>query len=195
MLIRAETCPPVPWKNGAGTTRELWAKTDAQGQPLIRISIAEIAGSQAFSSFPGIDRVILQLDGPAMDLTIDDRVHRLLPHRPLPFAGEARVSCQVTGAGLAHDLNLMCRRDAYHASMDVVPFAAGQGYDLGAETGYSALLALESCTLTAPDTVHLGQHDLLIATGRFHLRCIEAAHVVVMSAQPVVPASDGARSG
>ena len=83
-LIRHADCPPVPWKNGAGTTRELWALRDAGGV-LVRISIAEITGAQPFSEFPGTDRIIAQLDGPPMVLTIDGIVaatrYRLVAQR------------------------------------------------------------------------------------------------------------------
>jgi len=43
---------PVPWANGAGTTRELALARDAEGQTLWRVSLADLDQSASFSSVP-----------------------------------------------------------------------------------------------------------------------------------------------
>ena len=69
--IRHGDCPVMPWKNGQGSTTEL--AIEPPGAALDgfdwRISIAELRGSGPFSTFPGYDRIIVQLDGPPMILT------------------------------------------------------------------------------------------------------------------------------
>lgn len=182
-VVRFADCPPVPWKNGAGTTRELWAKRDPAGETLIRISVAEIRGTQGFSSFPGIDRVILQLDGPPMVLTVDGTRHPLSPRTPLAFAGEAAVDCEADESTPAHDLNLMCRRGSYAPSMELIRIASGAMASLGVKGGITGLLALAPCTLTLPFAASLEAYDLLIAEGAFDLRSENAGDFIRLQAR------------
>ncbi len=183
-IFRFADCPPVPWKNGAGTTRELWARRDSAGAALIRISIAEISGAQDFSTFPGIDRVILQLDGPRMVLTIDGSPHPLAPLTPLPFAGEARVTCRMDGPGQAHDLNLMCRRGDFRPAMRRLTLQAGEAITLGAEGTTTAVLALGPCAVSNPVPDQLEPRDLLVAPDCFQLEVMTPADLIVLEARP-----------
>lgn len=169
-LIRFADCPPVPWKNGAGATRELCRRSDAAGDMLVRISVAEITGAQPFSSFPGIDRLILQLEGPAMTLTIDGTACPLMPLEPHPFAGEAVVACALAGEGKALDLNLMCRRGAFRPSMRLIEAAAGKAIGFGKDGNVAALVALGPCDLSGGPTGKMGQYDLLVAESPVEVR-------------------------
>ena len=69
----------MPWKNGGGLTREV--ASSPPGSALTdfdwRISFAEVAAGGPFSTFPGVDRVIILIDGPAMALTVDGVRHEL----------------------------------------------------------------------------------------------------------------------
>lgn len=188
-IVRIADCPPLPWKNGAGMTRELWALRDATGAPRVRISIAEIRGAQAFSRFPGTDRVILQLDGPPMVLTIDGTAHRLMPLAPLAFPGEAEVTCLTDGDGAAHDLNLMCRRGDFAAGMQLLETRPGALIETGAPDGITALLALAPTTLHLPVEVTLATHDLLVARGVLRVRTPRAAVFADLSAQATAEAT------
>ncbi|MCA0270805.1 MAG: HutD family protein [Proteobacteria bacterium] len=184
-IVRFTDCPPVPWKNGAGTTRELWARRDAAGDALIRISVAEIRGKQGFSTFPGIDRVILQLDGPAMVLTIDGTPHRLQPLTPLAFAGEADVVCDADDTEPAHDLNLMCRRGSYVPAMERIATLPGQSQNVGSTV--TAFLALIPCALVLPLAVKLQPLDLIVADGPVTLRTEGAGGFIRLSAKGGAP--------
>jgi environmental stress-induced protein Ves len=184
-IVRISTCPPIPWKNGAGSTRELWRAGDAADPAMARISIAEVSGEQGFSLFPGIDRIIMQLDGPAMDLKIGGTLHRLAVHQPLAFAGEAQVSCKVAGAGLAHDLNLMCHRDAYRGDMRVEKLAPQERLDVGHGTAMVAVLALAPCELSQPVATWLAAHDMVISPYPFTLFATEATTVAIISVAAV----------
>lgn len=160
-LIRFADCTPAPWKNGAGSTRELWRQEDADGV-LIRLSVAEITGDQPFSGFPGLDRIILQLDGPPMTLQVDGQDHPIAA--PFAFPGEARVTCRLSAPGPAHDLNLMLRRTAFRGSMDIRSFAQGAAVSMGGDSAaLSAFLALTPCILSGPCDMALAPWDLLLA--------------------------------
>jgi environmental stress-induced protein Ves len=113
MIIRLRDCPAQPWKNGLGSTRELAVQPSNAGNDdfLWRVSIAEVDSAAPFSSFPGIDRQIVLLDGAGFRMTLDDeRVHALVvPFEPFAFPGEAKVSVNLVG-GATRDFNLMLRR-------------------------------------------------------------------------------------
>lgn len=159
-VIRLADCPPVPWKNGAGATRELWRRDDAEGL-LIRISVAEITGDQPFSNFPGIDRTILQLDGPEMILSMGGMDHRIAT--PLAFPGEARVTCRLSAPGTAHDFNLMVRRGTCRGGMVLLSPVEGERVELDATGGIAAFLALTPFVLAGAATFTLGPSDLLLS--------------------------------
>ena len=108
-LIRLHDVPPQPWRNGGGSTRQLFA-WPADGPWHARISVADIDRDGPFSAYPGIDRWFVVLQGAGVQLA--------LPHgpvtlrqgsRPLNFGGEAAPGCTLLG-GPTRDLNLMLRR-------------------------------------------------------------------------------------
>ncbi len=105
-----------PWRNGKGMTNEVMRDGDSESF-VWRISVAEVSESAHFSQFNGVDRILTQLEGGPLLLTIaDTTVKTAALGDPCPFAGEAPVYCHVTG-GTARDLNVMTRRDRVRASM------------------------------------------------------------------------------
>ena len=119
--LKAAQAQRLRWRNDGGWTREIAAgvlSPVADGEDAgaasdwdWRISVAEIEQDGPFSAFPGIDRCLLLLDGPGMDLEFADggRV-RVSPQQPrIDFAGEAAVHCRLL-AGPTRDFNVMWRR-------------------------------------------------------------------------------------
>ena len=108
------------WRNGAGWTRQVHAQAPASGDSSWdwRISIAEIEADADFSSFPGIERILVLLQGEGLRLRFDDgEVQTLLPpHDRLRFAGERGVRGELV-EGATTDFNLMWRRDAIDAEL------------------------------------------------------------------------------
>ncbi len=113
MIIRLADRPPQPWKNGLGRTREIAVQPSGAGMDdfLWRVSVAEVDSAAPFSAFPGIDRVIVLLDGAGFTMTLDGaRTHALtVPCTPFAFPGEAKVDVALAG-GPTRDFNLMLRR-------------------------------------------------------------------------------------
>lgn len=105
------------WKNGRGWTREIKRHPDREDWDW-RLSIAEIEQDAPFSTFAGIERELVLLQGNGLRLRFDDgEVHLLQPpHDRLRFSGERRVSGELVD-GLTHDFNLMWRRDAIDAQL------------------------------------------------------------------------------
>ena len=132
---------PVPWKNGGGTTREIACWPPQAGMEAFdwRISVACIDRDGAFSSFPGVDRVITLLEGNGVILhtrtasghenqdyfggedmadhraTSHALTQRLVPHA---FDGAAPIHGELVD-GACEDLNIMSRRDRIQTSVGV----------------------------------------------------------------------------
>jgi len=101
----------MPWKNGGGTTTELWKAASPDGEMLWRLSIADVASDGPFSEFPGIDRWIMVIEGAGMELAIEGMGTKRLdrPNEPLHFPGDAKTSCRLLD-GPIRDFNFMIRR-------------------------------------------------------------------------------------
>ncbi len=119
-LVNLDQVAPVPWRNGGGVTRELWAWPSANPSAndwQVRISVADIAQDGPFSAFPGVDRWFAVLEGAGVDLAFAHRVCTLGPdNAPLPFDGAAAPGCRLL-AGPTRDLNLMTLRSAGRGTM------------------------------------------------------------------------------
>jgi environmental stress-induced protein Ves len=129
----------TPWKNGGGSTRELVSQPRGAGMDTFdwRVSIATIEAAGPFSSFPGIDRVILLLTGAGVRLRADGIDHRLdTPLRPFAFAGDVALDCEPLG-GASTDFNVMTRRGQCSAEVLVL-----RGADTVAPSGAGLVLAV-----------------------------------------------------
>ena len=65
--VRLADCPPQPWRNGGGVTRELLAWPQAADWRL-RVSVADIERDGPFSPFPGVDRWFAVIEGDGVEL-------------------------------------------------------------------------------------------------------------------------------
>jgi uncharacterized protein len=123
MIVRLHDCPPQPWKNGLGRTREIAVHPPGADMEhfVWRISVAEVDSAAPFSAFPGIDRAIALLDGAGFTMLLDDgRVHALTtPFTPFAFPGEAQVAVTLAG-GPTRDFNLMVRRAHARGALHVL---------------------------------------------------------------------------
>ena len=112
-IIRLQDCPPRPWENGLGRTRELAVQPSVIGSAdwLWRISVAEVDSAAPFSAFPGVERTIVLLAGAGFRMTLDGgHVHALTtPFVPFTFPGEVRVDVELAD-GATRDFNVMARR-------------------------------------------------------------------------------------
>jgi environmental stress-induced protein Ves len=125
MLQRFDTTtlPSTPWKNGGGSTREIVCRPEGAGMDGFdwRVSIATIAQAGPFSAFPGVDRVIMLLDGDGVHLQSASGIdHRLdQAHAPFAFSGDVALDCTVLG-GTSTDFNVMTRRGTLCADVQVL---------------------------------------------------------------------------
>ncbi|MGN6520062.1 MAG: HutD/Ves family protein [Dokdonella sp.] len=118
--IPASSHQRTRWKNDGGWTTEIARSGGDEFR--WRISIAEIESDGPFSSFPGVERDLLLLEGNGIELDIGDAPTRRLVQRfeRVHFDGEAVVDCRLV-AGPTRDFNVMARRDAVRAEVIARP--------------------------------------------------------------------------
>lgn len=117
--------PVTPWRNGGGETREIgqgrFGDASAAAGPDgwdWRLSVASIAGDGAFSTFAGVDRSAVLVDG-AVTLVADTRVLSWTGTGDLhAFAGETAFSARLA-QGPARFFNVMTRRANAYAEVSV----------------------------------------------------------------------------
>ncbi len=125
--------PATPWKNGGGTTREIACQPIGAGMDSFdwRVSIATIAAAGPFSAFPGVDRVIVLLDGAGVRLLGGGIDHRLdTPGVPFVFSGDVALGCELLGSA-STDFNVMVRRGQVQAEVRVLRAAEDISADCG----------------------------------------------------------------
>jgi environmental stress-induced protein Ves len=119
--------PSTPWKNGGGSTREIVCRPLGAGMEGFewRVSIATIAQPGPFSAFPGVDRVIMLLDGDGVHLRSSGGIdHRLdQAYAPFAFSGDVTLDCTLLG-GASTDFNVMTRRSSLRADVQLLHAAA-----------------------------------------------------------------------
>jgi uncharacterized protein len=112
----------MPWKNGGGRTTEIAAYPSGAGLDtfLWRVSLTDVDGDGPFSSFPGIERTIVLLEGAGMRLHGGGRAIELTtPFEPHTFGGDGAIECKLI-AGPVRDFNAMFRRGRARGSVTVV---------------------------------------------------------------------------
>lgn len=134
ILASLAECREEPWKNGGGTTRELWihpaGSSLAEGFE-IRLSVAEVRNSGPFSAFPSIDRTLLLLEGSgvALDFGIGGKVRLPGPFHPVSFRGEWATQADLEN-GPCRDFNVMT--DRRHWTHQVKVLRTGESVQPGA---------------------------------------------------------------
>jgi environmental stress-induced protein Ves len=112
----------MPWKNGAGSTTELYiAPPGASVQSGFdwRISLAQVPASGPFSVFPDYQRTIVLLKGDPMHLVHEGRIrHELQALQPYDFHGAWQTEGLLTGQPV-EDFNVMVRDGFGRARVDV----------------------------------------------------------------------------
>ncbi|WP_306591619.1 HutD family protein [Geothrix sp. 21YS21S-4] len=157
----------MPWKNGGGRTLEL--AVDPLGATLAegfrwRLSTAEVAVSGPFSAFPGVDRLLLLLEGEGFHL--DFGAHGQVALRevlsPVAFSGDWPASAELVD-GPCTDFNVMVDRRRCAARVEAFRLDAPRALALGAAT---VLVFVARGIASAPDLgLHLGRRHTLRIDG------------------------------
>lgn len=100
--------PSLPWKNGAGQTKEVAISPVGSTSFDWRVSIAAIQQSGPFSAYPGVDRVLVNCGEGPVELDINGSTVQLKKHEQAAFHGDDAVYATLH-RGPTRDLNLMTR--------------------------------------------------------------------------------------
>lgn len=167
----------MPWRNGAGVTREI-AREPAQGEDFAwRLSLASLQGSGPFSSYAGYERCVALVEGRGFRLHVAGTGTQTLAARGAHalFAGAAQVSCELLD-GPCTDLSLIVHAPG---TIDRVTRLAVSAEQRVAEAAGKllALFVLRGSIRCAPlgpmipaaangQTFELKAHDTLLIPGR-----------------------------
>lgn len=135
-LINPDQYRRMAWKNGLGVTTEI-ARSPADGESFDwRVSIASVERDGPFSRFPGLDRILLVLEGPGLFLEQHGLGTRLAPLEPFAFSGdEATIGRLISGP--IRDFNVITRRGVTRARLEVLQ--GGQATVVNAGNGRALL--------------------------------------------------------
>ena len=122
-VLRAGDLPATPWKNGGGVTRQIAIGPEGAGLEDFdwRVSLATIESAGPFSSFPGVDRLVLVLEG-RLELEVAGAENLVLDiaSPAAAFPGDAAVSA-LAPASPAVDVNIMVRRGRFTSTLERRP--------------------------------------------------------------------------
>ena len=183
-LISPREFRRMPWKNGGGHAAEIAAWPDGAHDGFAwRVAIADIERDGPFSTYAGVDRTFVLLDGEGVVLTHDDvEVALTVPHEPYRFAGEAACRCRLVG-GPSRAYNLMVRRDRARGTIVVTdaPYAAPGPFRFGVL--YAATGASE-CLLPAHAPIALAPGAALVTDGAgatMHVNPVDGGAVAIVA--------------
>jgi len=118
----------MPWRNGRGSTTELLVSPAGASLETFdfRLSMAQLEGPAPFSAFPGIDRLLLMLEGRVrLEIEGAPSICCEPEQDAIAFGGEQAVSATPLGSEpAATDLNLMIRRGRYRGALRQLPISA-----------------------------------------------------------------------
>ena len=115
----------MPWKNGGGSTTEIYVCPEGVNEFDWRVSIATVNEDGPFSTFIGYERHIMTLAGEGMRFEVEGRGRfDLEPFKPFAFSGDVQVSGSLLN-GPVLDFNLMVRRDFGRGILSVLDCSAG----------------------------------------------------------------------
>ena len=150
--LRSADYTRQPWKNGRGTTTELW-RLERDGQILVRLSRAAVVEDGPFSLFPGIERNLTVLSGPGFRLTGEGHDFRCEPLVPVAFPGDVALQATETMGMQSDDFNVMTARELPKPKVTVTQ------NDQLAAGGTLALYALGPCQA---NDISLARDELLL---------------------------------
>ena len=118
ILIAPEQFRDMPWKNGLGTSTEIYRADAPGGEMQWRVSIAGITSDGPFSAFPGCDRHIMTINGAGvlLDGGPSGTLSATPAFTPVSFSGDWSISTRLL-AGPVRDFNLIVNRSYGHGEL------------------------------------------------------------------------------
>lgn len=109
----------MPWKNGGGTTLELFSLRNSQDETLFRLSSASVKQDGPFSIFPNIERILFLTSGSGFRLKFPDfDLLMSTPLSPITFNGEESINCELLDKECT-DFNIMTDRSFGSSKLEI----------------------------------------------------------------------------
>jgi len=154
----------MPWKNGGGFTTEIFvAPPDAAFDAFAwRVSLADVDESGPFSTFAGIDRILVLTSGSGMRLMGEGApLDVTRQYEPIRFPGERSLQCALV-SGPVRDFNLMVRRRVARGDVHIVRNHAPALPRADAYLCYAACGGFQ-CRVAGAEMIALAaEHSLLV---------------------------------
>lgn len=134
-VVRFRDLAPRPWKNGSGVARVIAQHPGGSADTTFDwyVGIADIDQSGPFSAYPGMDRRLIQLQGPPISIrcrsipqAIDFTQRISAPLVEFAFQGDWETTCELLPQPLQSPsepirvLNVIARRERVSAKVEVV---------------------------------------------------------------------------
>lgn len=152
------------WRNGGGSTREVWREGEA---PDWRFSLARIEADGPFSAFPGYRRELMYQRGGGLRLQIGAAEPTQLesPYARCRFDGDVSVLAHCVD-GACEVLNLMYRPEAVEAELFQRPLLGSMlFFPRAGERWLLHLAGGQACVREAALSVSLAQGDSALLFG------------------------------
>jgi uncharacterized protein len=153
-LIRFEDLATVPWKNGAGITREV-AAARLQNALVWRLSIADVTRDGPFSNFAGLTRILTVIEGNGMALVAPDEFLEARFGQPVIFDGGLPIQSKLLN-GPIRDLNLMFDPHACRATVAPVEGPTHAIFPAGTRRTIVVIGMQGECQLNMKEHLHFG---------------------------------------
>lgn len=144
-IVAPEHTKTTPWANGTGVTHEYARASGPKGYAW-RMSLAEVTQDGAFSTFPGMARILTVVQGGGMKLCAIDEDLSARPLTPLQFSGDLAldgrlVEGPVRNFNLIYDPNCICAQVRVLRSCDSAKCLAtvGRSYAIYVAHGLAKL--------------------------------------------------------
>jgi uncharacterized protein len=166
--LHPEQYRSMPWRNGTGVTREIAREPPIGEDFRWRLSLATVASSGPFSSYPGYRRSVTLIEGEGFQLKVGGQNPWVLDRvgATALFPGDASAHCTLIN-GPSTDVSLMVRDPGsilsvvriQGAASLTVPLEAGARKAVFCLRGDTSLVPAGDpvLTLALHDTVLLGQ--------------------------------------
>jgi hypothetical protein len=173
--ILSNSYPERPWKNGRGTTRDIFVFPPNSGDAfLFRLSMADIIESGSFSDFPGVERTLVLLEGLAVTLVHPDlkKEKNLGLFESYCFEGNWKTEVIVSGKGL--DFNLMCRKGDYKGEVNVYRLSNEEELELSFNKHFGIIFCGAGNILATQngEQANLKQYDSLQIMNSFSVKSL-----------------------
>jgi environmental stress-induced protein Ves len=187
--LRRDQYRSMPWRNGSGVTLEIAREAAADSEFLWRLSLATVANSGPFSSYPGYRRSVSLIAGNGFRLDIGGREPAILDSvgATALFSGGDSTGCTLID-GRSTDLSLIVREPGTILSVARIQDTQGRVVPLRSGTLNALFCLSEGACLTLSGAAGPSSRARAEATLAVHdtvLLGAEAAEVAIRPTYPI----------